>query len=228
MFKSLLCLYFIFVITYNCYSQSELLNKGDNGIFLIGNYANSDFASGWNGGLSFSYRGIIDFGINYGSSWLNEQSEFLTLNWNTLQLSFNLIFFRDNTDTTLFGMGLGFTYGYQSYNKKSYYYFNNEKTITNENFNGKVLLPSFNAYLNTNISEGFILQYFISLGYIVGDVESTTISVSDGDLVFGTGINLAYKSSPSVLLFLSPTISFVNDELTWGANLGISLMTNKM
>ncbi|MFI5237514.1 MAG: hypothetical protein ACHQLA_06240 [Ignavibacteriales bacterium] len=197
-------------------------------MFLLGNYSHSDFASGWNGGLSYSYKGIIDFGIGYGNSRLNEQTEYLTLNWNTLQLSFNLIFLRDNADTTLFGMGLGFSYAFQSYDKTSYYYINNEKTVINENFNGEVLLPSLNAYLNASISDRLSLQYLISFGYIIADVETTSINKSDGDLAWAIGFSLVFKTSPAVILSLIPTVSFIQDEITLGVNLGTSFITNKM
>ena len=210
--------------TCHCYSQSELLNKGENGLFLFSNYATGDDASGLSGGVSFSYKGIIDFGIGYGDSWLNEQSEYFTLNWNTIQFALNIIIFRyPPADTTQFGLGLGLSYAYQTYHL-SYLYF---EEIISEDFNGNLILPSIGAYLNTNLSSKLDLQYLISLGYLVGDAENSKVRITDGSWAFSMGTTLAYKPSSALILFLSPIISIAEDELTFGVNLGMSFITNK-
>ena len=224
MTKCLLIALILISFSVNCLSQSELLNKGENGLFLFSNYATGTDASGLSGGVSFSYKGIIDFGIGYGDSWLNEQSEYFTLNWNTIQFALNIIIFRyPPADTTQFGLGLGLSYAHQTYHL-SYLYF---EEIINEDFNGKLILPSLGAYLNTNISSKLDLQYLMSLGYLVGDAESGKINVTDGSWAFSIGTTLAYKPSSVLILFLSPIISIAEDELTLGVNLGISFITNK-
>jgi hypothetical protein len=206
-----------------CYSQSELLNKGENGLFLFSNYATSANASGLSGGASFSYKGIIDFGIGYGGSWLNEQSEYFTLNWNTIQFVLNIIIFRyPSTDTTKFGLGLGLSYAYQTYHLRHLYVLE----MVSEEFNGNLVLPSIGAYINTNLSSKLDLQYLISLGYLAGDTEGY-VKAPDGSLVFSIGNNLIYKTSSALMLFLSPSFSFAEDEVTFGVNLGISFITNK-
>lgn len=206
-----------------CYSQSELLNKGENGLFLFSNYATGADASGLSGGVSFSYKGIIDFGIGYGSSWLNEQSEDFTLNWNTIQFALNIIVFRyPSADTTQFGLGLGLSYAHQTYHLNHIYVLE----MVSEDFNGKLVLPSIGAYINTNLSSKLDLQYLISLGYLAGDTDGY-VKAPDGSLVFSIGTNLVYKTSSALMLFLSPSISFAEDEVTFGVNLGISLITNK-
>ena len=223
MTKCLLIALILISFSVNCLSQSELLNKGENGLFLFSNYATGADASGLSGGVSFSYKGIIDFGIGYGGSWLNEQSEYFTLNWNTIQFALNIIIFRyPSADTTQFGLGLGLSYAYQTYHL-SYLYF---EEIISEDFNGNLILPSIGAYLNTNLSSKLDLQYLISLGYLAGDTEGY-VKAPDGSLAFSIGTNLVYKTSSALMLFLSPSISFAEDEVTFGVNLGISFITNK-
>lgn len=223
MFKSLFCPFLVLIITSNCYSQSELLNKGENGLFLFSNYATGADASGLSGGVSFSYKGIIDFGIGYGGSWLNEQSENFSLNWNTIQFALNIIIFRyPSADTTQFGLGLGLSYAYQTYHLSHIYVLD----MVSEDFNGNLVLPSIGAYINSNLSSKLDLQYLISLGYLAGDTEGY-VKAPDGSLVFSIGTNLLYKTSPALMLFLSPTISIAEDEVTFGVNLGISFITNK-
>jgi len=223
MSKCLLIALILISFSVNCLSQSELLNKGENGLFLVSNYVTGDDASGLSGGVSFSYKGLIDFGITYGDAWLNEQSEYLTLNWNTVQLSMNLLLFRYRADTTFFGLGFGLSYAYQTYHL-SYIYF---EEIISEDFNGNLILPSIGAYLNTYLSNTISLQYLVSLGFLAGDTENSKVSVAYESWVFSTGINLAYKPSPVIILFLSPTISLDKNDITFGANLGISFITNK-
>ena len=207
-----------------CYSQSELLNKGENGLFLLSNYATGADASGLSGGVSFSYKGIVDLGIGYGGSWLNEQSENFKLNWNTIQFALNIIVFRyPSSDTTQFGLGLGLSYAYQTYHLSHIYILE----MTSEDFGGNLVLPSIGAYINTNLSSKLDLQYLISLGYLVGDVETGYVNVPDGTLAFSIGTNLVYKTSSASMLFLSPSISFAEDEVTFGVNLGIFFITNK-
>jgi hypothetical protein len=213
----------LLIFTCNCYSQSELLNKGENGFFLFSNYATGADASGLSGGVSFSYKGIIDFGIGYGGSWLNEQSENFSLNWNTIQFALNIIIFRyPSADTTQFGLGLGLSYAYQTYHLSHIYVLD----MVSEDFNGNLVLPSIGAYINSNLSSKLDLQYLISLGYLAGDTEGY-VKAPDGSLVFSIGTNLLYKTSPALMLFLSPTISIAEDEVTFGVNLGISFITNK-
>jgi len=210
--------------TCHCYSQSELLNKGENGLFLFSNYATGADASGLSGGVSFSYIGIIDFGIGYGHSWLNEQLEYFKLNWNTIQFALNLIIFRYPTaDTTKFGLGLGLSYAHQTYHLSHLYILD----MISEDFNGNLVLPSIGAYINTNLSSKLDLQYLISLGYLAGDTETGYVNVPDGSLAFSIGTNLVYETSPALMLFLSPSISIAGDNLTFGVNLGISFITNK-
>jgi hypothetical protein len=98
--------------------------------------------------------------------------------------------------------------------------------MVSENFNGKLVLPSIGAYINTNLSSKLDLQYLISLGYLAGDTEGY-VEVPDGAFVFSIGTNLVYKTSSALMLFLSPSISFAEDEVTFGVNLGISFITNK-
>lgn len=224
MTKCLLIVLILISISVNCLSQNELLNKGENGLFLVSNYVTGDDASGIGGGLHFSYKGLIDFGINYSDAWLNEQSEYLTFKWNTVQLSMNLLFFRYPADTTQFGLGLGLSYASQTYDL-SYYYF---EEIISENFSGNLILPSIGAYLNTHLSSKLIFQYLISVGFLVGEAESNKVRVTDGTWAFSMGTTLAYKPSPVLIFFLSPNISIAEDELTFGVNLGISLITNKI
>jgi hypothetical protein len=206
-----------------CYSQSELLNKGGNGLFLFSNYATSADASGLSGGISFSYKGIIDLGIGYGGSWLNEESEHFKLKWNTVQFSMNIIIFRyPSTDTAKFGLGLGISYAYQTYYLRHLYVLE----MVSEEFNGNLVLPSIGAYINTNLSNKLDLQYLLSLGYLAGDTKGY-VKAPDGSLVFSIGTNLIYKTSSAFMLFLSPSFSFAEDEVTFGVNLGISFITNK-
>lgn len=213
----------LLLFTCHCYSQSELLNKGENGLFLFSNYATGADASGLSGGVSFSYKGIIDFGIGYGGSWLNEQSEDFTLNWNTVQFALNIIIFRyPSANTTQFGLGLGLSYAHQTYHLNHIHILE----MVSEDFNGKLVLPSIGAYINTNLSSKLDLQYLISLGYLAGDTEGY-VKAPDGSFVFSIGTNLVYKTSSVLMLFLSPSISFAEDEVTFGVNLGISFITNK-
>ena len=98
--------------------------------------------------------------------------------------------------------------------------------MVSEDFNGKLVLPSIGAYINTNLSSKLDLQYLISLGYLAGDTEGY-VKAPDGSFVFSIGTNLVYKTSSALMLFLSPSISFAEDEVTFGVNLGISFITNK-
>jgi len=223
MAKCLLIALILISFSVNCLSQSELLNKGENGLFLFSNYATGADASGLSGGVSFSYKGIVDFGIGYGGSWLNEQSEDFTLNWNTVQFALNIIIFRyPSADTTQFGLGLGLSYAHQTYHLNHIYILE----MVSEDFNGKLVIPSIGAYINTNLSSKLDLQYLISLGYLAGDTEGY-VKAPDGSFVFSIGTNLVYKTSSALMLFLSPSISFAEDEVTFGVNLGISFITNK-
>jgi len=146
------------------------------------------------------------------------------LNWNTIQFALNIIIFRyPPADTTQFGLGLGLSYAYQTYHLSHIYILE----MVSEDFNGNLVLPSIGAYINTNLSSKLDLQYLISLGYLAGDAETGYVNVPDGSLAFSIGTTLVYETSPALMLFLSPTISIAEDEVTFGVNLGISFITNK-
>ena len=227
--NKLILLLYLFSIVLPIYPQGEMLTKGNYGAFSSYSYVNSQNATGWAGNLGFSYKGVIDLNINYGKSSLKKNTELEYLKWDYIQLSLTFHILKGKIDSSFIGIGLNLSYSDMTYTTDNWVYDDPLNWKNDElKVKGNMILPSVYSYVNFGVGYPGILQLVGSIGIVMADAKHSKIQVQSGVYTFGIGTNIGYYLSPSILIKVSPAVAIVEEEPSFGFNVGIIILTNKL
>lgn len=223
----------VLIVVSHClfiHSQGEMIEKGDNGIFSGVNYTFSDEAEGWGGSLGFSYKGIIDLSFGYSKSTLKNNTEFSHLKWNSTQYALAIHFLKGDLDSFFVGFSLSLSYSNLNFQTDNWVFNPNTQEWIDEEMtvNGNSILPAMQLYLSGGLGNTFILQCFLSAGLSMTSADHSKIKTESGILAFGLGISLGYSPLPAIKINLSPAVGIIEDENSFGVNLGLIVLTNNL
>jgi hypothetical protein len=225
----LILLLYLLTVPLPSYPQGEMLNKGNNGAFSSYSYVFGPDATGWIGNLGFSFKGIIDFSINYGKSSLKKNTELEYLKWSSIQYSISFHLLKGEIDSTFGGIGLNLSYSDMTYTTDNWVHVNTPYWVNDElTVKGNIIMASIHSYVNVGIGYPGILQAIGSVGLIMADAKHSKIKVNSGVFSFGIGMNIGFYLTSSILLNASPAVAIVENKNSFGFNIGITILTNRL
>ena len=223
--KVRILLLMLLIIVTKSYSQGELLYKGSSGVFSSYSYISSDEASGWLGHLGYSYNGIIDLGIGYGKSALDNNTELNYLKWSIVQYSLSVYLNKGELDSNFVSFAISLSYSDITYKSDDVVYHSQGFYVIERTDKGYLITPTFSPYLSFKLGYSAILQFFGSIGI---SLSNNTLYNKDGILAFGFGFNVGIYLSPAILITTSPAFAVVEGNTSLGINIGLVILTNKL
>ena len=93
---------------------------------------------------------------------------------------------------------------------------------------GNIIIPTVNILMNAGTAYPIVLQIIGSAGFVMADAKHSKISVKSGVYSFGVGLNFGVYISSAILISTSPAIAIVDEDHSYGFNIGLIILTNKL
>jgi|GEM_PF-4714849 len=186
-----------FFITGNIYAQGDFIENCRGGAQAVGGIQINDAADGFAGGISGSYKGIVDFGLSVGYMDIHKNGTTAT----TFSPSIILHAVKPSYFKTPVSVSLGFVYQNQT-NKP-----NDEaggEYFTPPKVKADYYIPAIYFYRNYDLNPTTVLQPNFGLGYAFGNrfLESGGSMPGlgeDNQIIYSFGLSMFFKNNENTI-----------------------------
>lgn len=215
MWKRALCLSLMSLLfVASSFAQGEFLEKGTNGFGVGAAFANNSDVTTFGADIGYSVSGQFDFGISIARGSLGD------LDMTATVINPYVVIHVLKQDTVNFPISVAIGAGYEHDSFSADWLKALDLDLTGDYF-----LFGGAVYMNIPSGPRMIVQPRASFTLITGETEvsdsfGNSESEDDNTTVFTLGITLVFKSSLSSIVTVGPSVTFGENNTSFGVRLG--------
>lgn len=215
--RTLFSLLFTFTFASLAFSQGAYLERGQSGFGVGAAFSSNKDVSGFGGAVGYSASGIFDFGLFVGRLLFEQELAGDELSATSIS-PFVVVHPVKQDSTTPISVSLSASYDASSYSSDAL-------TKLNLSFNASGWSAGVSVYGNIILSPTTKLQPAAGVSYVsskseLRDNSGNTLTEDSNATIFGIALSFFFKTGPSTIFRITPTLSFHKDVTTFAVGAG--------